>query len=380
MRTRGEILRAHYLGLLRKAGTWAGLVAVFASMFVALPVNAAAELTSRSATLSNSVAGATNDNFALKFTFATSGQTVGGFGIQICDSPLSSVGCANTGTSNGENFSTATSPSVTLNSGTWANSGTCTSFGTTHTGNLAMINCTVGAITGTPTVTINLSNVTNPSAAGQWYIRVSTYTANNDGGTNTDFGAMAVDTANQMSESATVQESLNFVVGSSASGSTCGTVSGTGAITMSNASPVTTSTPATGTGVMCANTNAPSGYIITYAGTSMTAAGGSTFPNVTQFSSVPGTANFGFNEKANTTPAIGANVQGAGTATCTSYANYCTTDKYSYSNAGGVTIADSGGGVTADNVFTLSFVMNIDNTIKFGTYSATQTFIATGTF
>ena len=72
------------------------------------------------------------------------------------------------------------------------------------------------------------------------------------------------------------------------------------------------------------------------------------------------------------------NVSGGG-GSCASYADYCTVNKFSYSTSG-VTVADSGGAPSGDTIYTLSYIAEIDNTIKTGVYTATQTFIATGTF
>ncbi len=384
MSSRRAILRDHYLGLFRRAGTWAGLVSILATMFVAAPALALGQLTTRSATLSNPAAGATTDNIAVKFTLGTSGQTIAGLGFQICDSPLPGA-CANTGTSSGENFSTvSTVATVVSGGGSWTNGSTCSTLGTTHTGNLLEVNCTSQAVTGTPTATVTITGVTNPSANGEWYIRVNTYTAANDGGTDTDQGAMAVDTNNQLSESATVQESLVFAVG--LSGSTCAGISGGPSVTLSNSSPMSTASTAAGTGLLCANTNAGSGYVIAYNGAAF-AGGGTTFPTIpsptTGFTSTAGSQQFGFNlvdvaeNEVSGSSSVGKCDSGAGADT----GSYCTSSKYNYDTSAGFhQIASSEGAPSNDTIYTVTYKANIDNTVQKGTYTATQTFVCTGTF
>jgi len=147
---------------------------------------------------------------------------------------------------------------------------------------------------------------------------------------------------------------------------------------------MSTATDTYGTGKMCANTNASGGYVITYTGTAFAASGGSTFTApVSLFTATAGTPNFGFNLKADTMPvgsvASGADPSGGG-GRCTPYTNYCTANQYSYSTAGGIAVADSNSAPSADTIYTMNYVAEIDNTIKSGVYTATQVFIATGTF
>jgi hypothetical protein len=347
------------------------------TMFIAVPAQASTILTSRSATLGSSTAGAST---TVAFSFkTTTTNLIKAIMIQMCTTPLEGS-CTTDGTSS--------LSSATLS----AQGGNLTGFavgaGTppVPTANTLYIFNASGI---TPVVataqTLTLSNVTIPNTANhEFYFRVTTYQNYNGSGglTENDFGGVAVSTGTTMSESATVQESLVFALGTS--GASCAAIAGGGTVTMTNGSPMGTATDTYGTGKMCANTNASAGYTIAYTGTAF-AGGGSTFTSpVAQFTATAGTANFGFNLKADTMP-IGSVATGAdpvgGTGVCTVNANYCTANKYSYDASGTpVTIANSGATPSADTVYTMNFVAEIDNTIKTGVYTATQTFIATGTF
>jgi hypothetical protein len=91
MSSRKEILRSHYASLLKRVGAWAGVVAILATAFVSVPTDAA-QITSRSATLSDSSLSSTTDNVSFSFTFGSS-YNVFGIDVELCNSPVQSVAC-----------------------------------------------------------------------------------------------------------------------------------------------------------------------------------------------------------------------------------------------------------------------------------------------
>jgi hypothetical protein len=133
---------------------------------------------------------------------------------------------------------------------------------------------------------------------------------------------------------------------------------------------------------MDANTNATSGYAITYIATGFIGPQETmaSFPSSgTSNSSTPGSLEqFGFNLTTNTAPAVGTSTSGSGSGSCAINAVYCTANSFAYNTSGDVVASSSA--PTQDNIFTISYVANILPTTKPGAYSATQTFICTAMY
>jgi hypothetical protein len=122
-------------------------------------------------------------------------------------------------------------------------------------------------------------------------------------------------------------------------------------------------------------TNAVSGYNLFLNGTTMTS-GNDTIPAMTASDvSRPGTSQFGINLRANTTPAVGANVQGPGLGTPS--ANYGTADFFRF--VPGELIASSPS-VTDFSKYTVSYIVNISRDQDPGIYVTTLEYVAVATF
>jgi len=226
---------------------------------------------------------------------------------------------------------------------------------------------------------VTFQNVRNPSAANtQFYARMTTY-SDSAGSAEVDFGGVAVGTANQISVTGTMPESLIFCVGTS--GTDCSNITGS-SVALGVFSPLATNT---GTSLMSASTNAGFGYNITITGTTLTS-GANNIPAMgTQSlnsagcapscSSTVGTSQFGSNVRANAAPGIGADVSGTGSAT--GFGGYNTVNSFRYFN--GDTVASSAG-ITKSNLFTNSYIVNVGGDQAAGVYSATMTYICTATF
>ena len=174
-------------------------------------------------------------------------------------------------------------------------------------------------------------------------------------------GAIVIETNDVVTVTATVNPVLTFAISSNSI--PLGTLSSSATAATSN--------------TISVSSNAAGGFAVTYAGPTLTS-GSSTIPAYSSLSSsVPGTAGFGINLKANATPAIGANpVTNAGV--CGVASDYNTADKFTWV-AGGPTAITS---VTApaDCVYTVTYVANISTVTTAGSYSSATTYIATGTF
>jgi hypothetical protein len=352
------------------------VLGLIAATLVPLEANAAVgELTSRSATLSTSQAGATA-NVVLTFTSsaAAGSYLAKGIQFQLCDSPL--AGTCNQPT--GANFSTASSTlgGQTGISGFAESNKTATEYDITNSS---------GSTLNSTAVTVTINGLTLPSTANQeFYFRVTTYTDTGlsapSGGE--DFGGIAVSTAQQITVSGTMPESLVFCVGTS--GSNCTNMSGS-AVNLGTFSPAGTNT---GTSLMDVSTNAGSGYAITVNGTVPTSGSNTIAAMGTQSAnsagcavsctSTTGTGQFGTNVRANTTPSVGADVTPTGAG-------------YNGAGAGGYNTANSFRFFTGDTVasstqvsnsqlFTNSYLVNVAGSQAAGLYTSTMTYICTATF
>jgi hypothetical protein len=245
-----------------------------------------------------------------------------------------------------------------------------------------------------------LDTVTNPngtscggsSPANQnctFFVRISTYASIDTTGGVTDSGAVTASTAQQITLTGTMPESLVFCTGGTVSTTSgvpdCATVT-SGAISFNQLfSPTDT---ATTTSQMAASTNAGSGYAITVNGPTLTSGSNTITAMGAAALGVHGLSQFGLNLKANTTttsnPAVGTEVAPA--ANGTNYkgqatSGYNTVDNFKF--ATGNTVADSangGAGGTDAQIFTISYIVNVPGSQPAGTYTTTLTYICTPTY
>ena len=130
---------------------------------------------------------------------------------------------------------------------------------------------------------------------------------------------------------------------------------------------------------MGVGTNSVSGYSITVNGATLTCAACVGTPTITasssQTASSIGSKQFGLNLRANTTPSVGVDPDGAGSATPT--ANYNTANQFRFVT--GDSVASS---AAADQFrrFQVSYIANIDTATPAGTYTANMNYICTATF
>jgi hypothetical protein len=114
---------------------------------------------------------------------------------------------------------------------------------------------------------------------------------------------------------------------------------------------------------------------VTVNGATLTSGANTITALAAQTASAQGSGQFGLNLKANTTPSVGADPAGTGTATPT--ANYNTTNQYRFVTGDQVASKNA-----ADNfrLYTVSYIANIPGAQPAGTYTSTLTYIATATF
>jgi hypothetical protein len=184
------------------------------------------QLTTRSIKMSSSAAGNTGTKYTVTYTATTGAKNVR---LDFCsNSPLYTDSCSPpTGMDASAAALTAGGPAP---SG-WA----IVSGGSTTGANFVTISAT-SAYTAPGTITFELTNIKNPTTTGTFYGRIYTYanqtndyTAAATPGTVADFGGIAMSTANLISITAKVQETLTFCVSGSleatASDAPCASVS-----------------------------------------------------------------------------------------------------------------------------------------------------------
>lgn len=324
----------------------------------------AAQITNRKVTLGSSAPSASTTYTLSSSAVPTTGTAIKSLAAQACTT--ASGTCTGPTGFSGASATLVSQPTGLGSATGWTNDSV--------TGSLRIVNA-ANATTPSGTVSVPWGAVTNPSTTNStYYLRITTYS---DAAYTTplDSGVIAVSTATQINLSGTMDETLVFCVGTSITGQNCGTVAGS-SINFGSFSSAATSS---GTSVMAASTNASSGYAITNNGTTLTCGACSGSPTIaalsTQTASSTGTAQFGLNLKANTTPSVGAEVSGSGTATAT--ANYGTANQFRFVTGDSVA---SVAGPTDANTFTSSYIVNVPGSQAAGTYTATMTYIATATF
>lgn len=178
-----------------------------------------AQVTSRSIKMSSSKQSDTGVSYDIKFNLGTA-HTVKGVIVDFCagtgGSPI--VGDTNCAAPTG--FTVGT-PTVANNQGL---TGTWTASALNSGRTLKYVSTTGNALSAGATVEFTLSTVTNTSTLGTFYARIVTYNADATGDITTytpanpgtsqaiDYGGIALSTANQLTITAKVQESLTFCV------------------------------------------------------------------------------------------------------------------------------------------------------------------------
>jgi hypothetical protein len=386
MRSKGEILRAHYSRLLSKIATWAGLTALVATMFVAAPASAYSQIGTRSLTLGSSAPSAVT-TYTFQFTTpSTESGLTKAISFQICTSPLQGSCTGVSGaTFVGASFNTG-APTTAPFTSTWAlgAGGNCGAPSATFA---CITNATGSTLSTSTSYTVQFTSVTNPNITGQFYAQVSTFTAANGSGAVNDFGGYAVDTAQTMSVTANVQEALTFCVGATSNAS-CASI-GAATVPMitsgSATNPMSTAATSFGNAYMDVFTNGSGGYVVSYFGTTLTSAAGTITSAAGGGSAVNsgGTEQFGFNIVANNPFGSIASATGAAptnTPTSTT-AGYGTANTMAYT-AGAMTqiFTMTGANSLVNNLVTITYGANIAPTTKAGAYTATQQYLATATF
>ena len=308
----------------------------------------AAAITGRKVTIGSSLASAST---TYSFTFTVPQTTIIKSASFTACTTASSTCTAAPGFSASSSTLTAQPTNLGDAAGWTVDTGTANSLRLKKTGNVA-------APTGSQTV--GFSSVTNPSATNStFFMRISTF-SDDAYTTAIDTGVIASSTAGQITVTASVDETLTFTLATA-------TVA-LGTLTISS----------TGTGIsqMTVGTNASTGYSVSYSGTTLTSGTNTITAMATAAGSTQNSKQFGINLMANTTPSIGSGVSGSGSGTAQT--GYSTANQFKFNVAGD--IVASAIVPTNTNVFTTSYIANIDAITAAGAYSTVLTYTATANF
>ncbi|HSW66173.1 MAG TPA: hypothetical protein VLI54_03485 [Bacillota bacterium] len=188
------------------------------------------QVQNRSITISDSRISHAATTYKVSFKAATS-YTIKGIIVDFCkgsnSTPIIGDSTCNTPTTFNVGgatpaFDTGTAPNNLGTNANWASTGLNNTSGNYRT--VKLTNSTGVALTATTQYTFTLTNVTNPADLGTFYARIITYTADATGDITTyapgsegstqaqDYGGFALTTANVISVTAKVQETLTFCV------------------------------------------------------------------------------------------------------------------------------------------------------------------------
>jgi hypothetical protein len=219
--------------------------------------------------------------------------------------------------------------------------------------------------------TYNFNNIVNPTTANATtYVRIATYPTTDATGPDNDDGAVAFATISPFQIGAFVPPFIKLCVGITVA-QDCSTASGNSI----DLGILATNVTKAATSEFAAGTNSISGYNIFTLGNTMTS-GNNTIPAMNlATTSKTGASQFGLNLRANTNPAVGADIQGPGTATVQAGYNSSNTFKFQNGDVIAQTIKPSD-----FNKMTASYIVNISPVQASGVYATTITYLAVGEF
>ncbi len=377
-------------------GTW-----IVADALILVPQAHAAQITSRSLTLSSSANGSIATGAALSgtngsktkhtfnFTLPTSGN-VGSMEFLYCTTPLPGTTCtAPTG------MDASTVASIGGTSATGWSLGTA---GNAPTASRVRITRTAASLTGAVQFAFGTGSgggtdyIKNPTSDNStFFVRITTF-SDNAWVTSVDQGTVGNSTAQQIDVTAKVQETLNFSVGSTvtAPGSSCTAFSDTGALALGSITDGTLSfTQAYDAhSYFRVSTNANGGTIIYYSGDTLksgsnsiaaigtsaaaSAVGSAQFGLAVDSSDTQSGSGYSFTSLSATAPYAGGNgtITNGGTA------------QFAYSTASVTTpvqIAAAAGTITCDTG-SVRYLGNISTTTPPGIYTTTISYLALPTY
>lgn len=312
-------------------------------------IAAASPITGRKVVIDSSIA---NTSTAYEFTFTSPSSTaIKSASFAACTTATGSCSAVP-----GFSASSSTLASQPVNMG----SSSGWTVNTSNAGELRLSNSSNSTSPSADQV-VKFSGVVNPSSVNStFFIRITTF-SDASWTTPIDTGSVATSTVGQVTVTVSIDESLTLILGSTTVALTQPSIASTG----------------TGTSSLTVATNASSGYSINYSGGDLTSGSNVLTAMSSVDSSRTNTKQFGMNLVSNTAPSIGSNVTGLGSGVVKN--GYNTTNQFKFVPNTSETIA-SALAPTNSNVFTTSYIANMDGATAAGAYSTALTYAITANF
>lgn len=348
---------------------------------------AAAQVTSRSVELSSSSAAAQNVNYKVGFTAAGAAAA---FVLEFCsDSPIVGQTCAAPAGLTVANAASATSGVTNV---------------AKPTANKLVI---TKAITASEQVSVDISGITNPTAAGSLYARIVTYSdvssansyaSNNLGSNNVDDGGVAISITPTVGVSGAVLESLTFCLSAVALQANCvGATPPTIKLgeTVATTKALNAGFVSTGDVFTQLSTNAATGAVVSLKSNATNCGGLKRAGAPTACDIAPaqntgitaGQAKFGVRTAATATDTTGAGITPSGTLLASGLYNASSyVLNYTANNSAGVTspygdpLLNTNSLPVNNKNMALTFGASVSNDTPAGLYSADLSLVATGKF
>ena len=219
-------------------------------------------------------------------------------------------------------------------------------------------------------LSFKLSGIINPTNVGSYYVRIETHSAVDGTGPDIDSGIVVFATNVGIGITTEVPPYLMFCTGITIDGYNCGTATGS----FISFGELSSKTARSASSQLLASTNAPYGYSVTLAGTTMTA-GNNVIPAMSGGISKIGFSQFGINGRLNNAPIVGSDPIGPGFTQPSN--GYNTPDNYRFQS--GDIIAHSND--TDDyRKLTVSYLVNVAVSQPAGRYAATISYICLANF
>lgn len=293
----------------------------------------------------------------ISFQFPAS-SSIGSLVFEYCTSPIEDVAC---------NAPAGLDASAAV----FANQTGETGFSVlTQTANTAILTRPPAVTNPSPQQnTYTFNNVRNPSNIGTFYLRISTYASIDGTGPKTDYGATAAAITTAVGITTEVPPILYFCAAILITTS-CETAEGN----YLNLGTLTHTRAAVGTSRFAASTNANFGYVVQVFGSTMTS-GNNVLPALTSPSpSSPGTRQFGINLRANTSPAIGEEYTGVWGVIAP---DYNIPNRFVFRDGD---ILASSPHISLFEVYTVTYLVNIQEFQPAGVYNTLLSYVCTATF
>ncbi len=213
--------------------------------------------------------------------------------------------------------------------------------------------------------------ITNPSGVGSYFVRLKTYSSSDATGPNIEEGGVVFAITSGLSVGAEVPPYLRFCAATTIVNFDCSTATSF----FIDLGELRTTQINKASSQFVVATNAQSGYSISLNGTTLIS-GTNVIPAMAvQSPPTVGVSQFGINLKANTIPAIGAEVVGPGTSTASAGYNLANLYKFQAGD-----ILTSVNHSDANRKYTVSYIVNVSSSQPAGVYSTTITYICLANF